>query len=129
MQQGFAALGKTAGEQAVDGFRYDIADYTLPYLAKLQESANAAIETLLQAESIQKSFRNQMGETRTLLLEARVASGDTHASSLKERIRSLKEQVPALGQCKLLKKVVERWEEWTSGNPSPDETGDVFWGV
>ena len=40
----------------------------------------------------------------------------------------LKEQVPALLQCRLLTKVLDHWNQWVT-NMVPGESGDLFWGV
>jgi hypothetical protein len=69
-----------------------------------------------------------MGEARTLLLEARLADDTRLTGPLRHRLLELKEQVPALSQCRVLAKVLDHWDQWV-GNLAPDETGDLFWRV
>lgn len=122
-------LEKAAAEQAVARFHGDLANYTLPYMSKLQKEASSAQAILLQAKTIQAGCQDRIGEARTLLLEARVNAGVLDVQALRNRILELKEAVPALNQCRLLGRVLQQWNEWTNGVLTPDETGDVFWGV
>jgi hypothetical protein len=70
-----------------------------------------------------------MGEARTLLLQARVADDPAEVRAIKARVLLLKQQVPALRQCRLLASVLRRWRKWSEGGLQPDRSGDPFWGV
>lgn len=99
------------------------------YLAKLQPQRTMALTMLEQAESMQVRNRNRLGEARTILLKARLAEPDAETTALRERVLRLKDGVPALGRCRLLAKVLSRWDAWVEDKDLPDESGDVFWGV
>ncbi len=120
---------RAAGEQGGSGLRGDLADFSLMYLAKLQPQRTMALTMLEQAESMQVRNRNRLGEARTILLKARLAEPDAETTALRERVLRLKDGVPALGRCRLLAKVLSRWDAWVEDKDLPDESGDVFWGV
>jgi proteasome accessory factor A len=122
-------LEETRIRQSQLHFEGEMADFTLTYLAKLQEDRPTARLILGEVKRIQNDMDNLMGEARTLLLEARLSDGLGHAVDVKHRLLELREQLPALANCRLLDKVLGRWDEWTSGRLVADETGDVFWGV
>jgi hypothetical protein len=70
---------------------------------------------------------NVMGEARTLLLEARLASNPTVAARSKARLKELRGLRPALCQCRLLAKLLDNWKEWTNRAADPDGGNDYFW--
>jgi len=131
---GDAATAQRMAEHARTGqvahqYQGDLADFTLSCLAKLQTDPAQAESILAEALAIQTESQNRMGEARTLLLQARLIGDARHARPIKRRVEQLKAQVPALAQCPLLAKILDDWDPWTSGDLSPDASGDVFWGV
>jgi tetratricopeptide (TPR) repeat protein len=112
-------------------FRYDgeRADFSLTYRAKLETNRTRARLYLERAHRIQTQQLNRMGEARTLLLQARLGNDPGATFPLRARVLELREQLPALGQCPLLARVLARWDDWTSGQLEPDEHGDLYWGV
>jgi len=116
-------------EQSENDHLGDRADFSWTYLAKLQAGSASAKHVLAQAKATQLEFQDRMGEARTLLLEARLSPDARSTPAAKQRILELKAQVPALGPCPLLAKVLDRWDAWTSGTLTADESGDLFWGV
>jgi proteasome accessory factor A len=122
-------LDTAMSEQGANDFPGDQAGFSWAYLAKLQAGSPLARRTLDQAKAVQLDIQDRMGEARTLLLEARLADDPGATAPIKGRILELKEQLPALGQCRLLAKILDRWDAWTSGVLAADESGDVFWGV
>lgn len=122
-------LEEAMAEQTAHEFPGDRASFSWTYLAKLQAGSAIARNILAQAKATQLEFQDRMGEARTLLLEARLAP-DGHATDPpRQRVLQLKEQVPALSQCRLLAKVLDHWDDWTGNGLAPDESGDIFWGV
>jgi len=122
-------LRESAQLERQHGFEGDLADFTFTYRAKNAAGERAALGWLNQAKEIQRRLGNRMGEARTLLLEARL-SGRTGLSPLVHaRLLELRNERPALRDCALFAKVLDRWDAWTDGALEPDETGDVFWGV
>jgi hypothetical protein len=67
-----------------------------------------------------------MGETRTLLLEARLLRHLTVTAQHKARLQELRGMRPALSQCRLLAKILSQWEAWTTGAPDPDRGGYIL---
>jgi len=113
--------------QASQLYRGDLAEFSLPSLAKLEADPARARLILNEAKTLQTELNHRMGEARTVLLQARL--DPECARTAKTRLLELKRQVPALGQCKLLAKVLRRWKTWTNGKLLPDSRGDAFWGV
>ena len=122
-------LEEASASQATHHFEGELADTSLTYLAKLQADRGRARSLLAEARRIQTNLANRQGEARTVLLEARLASGRTDIAAAYDRIRELKEQVPSLSVCPLLARILARWEQWAGGPILPDAGGDIFWGV
>jgi hypothetical protein len=115
------------------GYRADLAEVTYARRAKtLFETDPVAARTSLdEAKTIQTQLHHRMGEARTVLLEARMSSrGDApfEPTRCHQRITELREQLPALQQCRLLKKIFRRWKLWISGE-QPTGEPDFFWGL
>lgn len=108
----------------------DLADFTLPNLAKLQgiSDPDAATRSLARAKHIQVESGNRLGLARTFLLEARFQGEGKASCRCWQGLLELRANLPALAECKLLARVLERWDSWT-GDPAAAEHGDVFWGV
>ena len=115
--------------QAIHHFRGDSADSSLTCLAKLQRDPARARSILADAMAIQIELGNRVGQARTLLLEARFARDASRLETIRQQVVELQQQVPALGQCRLMRKILDRWNQWTGGDRSPDESGDPFWCV
>lgn len=108
----------------------DLADFTLPNLAKLiyQTDASAARTLLAQAKAIQSQNRNRLGHIRTLLLEARLSAPGYVTPPLKEAMLALASQVPCLTTCGLFQRIMKGWEVWTH-DLLVLENDDAFWGL
>ena len=61
-----------------------------------------------------------------MLLESRFAADADQAAAMKQRVIELQQQVPALNECRLVSKILDRWEVWAGSERCPDETGDIF---
>jgi tetratricopeptide (TPR) repeat protein len=120
---------RTATEQAQNLFEGDRAEFALPCLAKLQTDRDSSLAILRQALDIQTRLGHKMGLARTLLLQARLTPDADCAQAIKLNILDLRSRLPALAGCNLLAKIIDRWAEWTDGERSADQSGDVFWGV
>jgi len=107
----------------------ELADFTLTYRAKLEPNRRRANLWLARAKKIQTAHRNTMGLARTAVLQARLSDDPAGIRELKASVIALREVRPALAQCLLLSKIMARWDDWTSGRLTPDEHGDIFWGV
>jgi proteasome accessory factor A len=107
----------------------ELADFTLTYRAKLEPDRRRALPWLLRAKKIQLAHRNIMGQARTAVLRARWGDSPACIRELNQIVRDFRELRPALAQCGLLTKILDRWDEWSSGQLTPDEHGDIFWGV
>jgi hypothetical protein len=135
----YRRLGKTrqaselaeriAIEQGLNQFEGDKAEFSMSCLAKLQTDRNNSLAILREALDIQTRLNHKMGQARTLLLQARFASDTACSQTIKQSILDLRVNLPALTRCPLLAEILDRWKEWVSCDRSPDESGDVFWGV
>jgi tetratricopeptide (TPR) repeat protein len=123
-----AALLEDAHQlQAEHDLEGDLADFAMTYRAKLETNPARALELLGQAKAIQTRLHNVMGETRTLLLEARLLRNSAVTARYKARLHELCGLRPALSQCRLLAKILDHWETWTSSAADPDGGTDSFW--
>ena len=105
----------------------DLADFALTYRAKLETNPARGLELLGKAKAIQTRLGNVMGETRSLLLEARLLRNSKIATPLKARLHELRGLRPALSQCKLLAKILDHWDAWTNGGDDPEGGKDPYW--
>jgi tetratricopeptide (TPR) repeat protein len=122
-----AMLDEAQCIQANHELEGDLADFSLTYLSKLAPNPAIALGHLDQAKAIQTRLGNVMGETRVLLLEARLANNPTVAARSKARVQELRGLRPALCSCRLLGKILDHWKEWTSRAADPDGGIDPFW--
>jgi tetratricopeptide (TPR) repeat protein len=122
-----ALLDEAQAMQTEHQLEGDLSDFALTHRAKLETHSERALELLAQARTIQTRLGNVMGETRTLLLEARFLRHRTLTVQHKARLHELRGMRPALSQCRLFGKILDKWEAWTSGGADPDGGGDTFW--
>jgi tetratricopeptide (TPR) repeat protein len=122
-----ALLDEAKGLQAERHLEGDLADFALTYRAKLETNSAHALELLAQAKAVQTRLRNVMGETRTLLLEARLLGNRRTTAQHKARLHELRGLRPALSQCKLLAKILDHWDAWINGGADPDGGKDSYW--
>jgi len=122
-----ALLDEAKGLQAEHRLEGDLADFGLTYRAKLETHSARALELLAQGKAIQTRLRNVMGETRTLLLEARLLGNRRTTAQHKARLHELRGLRPALSQCKLLAKILDHWDAWINGGADPDGGKDSYW--
>ena len=121
-------------EQIQETHRYlaDLAGLTRANRAKLIAQTWRDLEqakTMLKRARISQALRSDpLGLAKTLLLEARLPGRPALSERRREAVLQLKSQVPALDGCRLLAKILARWDEWTS-HPTSAEHGDIFWGL
>ena len=72
---------------------------------------------------------NRVGEARTLLLEARFAAAADRAAAIKQRVIELQQQLPALNQCRLVRKILDRWERRGPAATAPPMKAAMFSGA
>jgi hypothetical protein len=121
------ALEEAGRQQIENQAEGDYADFTLTGRAKLESNPARALAFLDEAEGIQTATGNVMGETRTLLLKARLLRAARLPAHLKTRLNELRAQRPALLKCRLLAKILDHWKSWTGGDPDPDGGPDFYW--
>ena len=121
-------------EQIQETHRYlaDLAGFTRTNRAKLIAQTGRDLErakTMLKRAKMSQALRgDRLGLGRTLLLEARFPGRVALSERRREAVLQLKSQLPALDGCRLLAKILARWDEWTS-HPTSAEHGDIFWGL
>lgn len=106
----------------------DLADLTLMYRAKLADNPTIALALLEEAKTIQVRLGNRLGEARSLLLEARVREGSGPQRALRNRLKELREELPALRRCRLMKRITRNWQAWISGSATI-RSRDRFWSL
>jgi len=111
------------------GFHGEMAEFTLPSLAKLATEASAAVPILAEARRIQTESHHLMGLARTLLLESRLAGDAGLAARHRQELVRVRTLVPALRQCPLLGEILSHWEQWTDLPGGVEYHGDRFWGL
>ena len=125
-----ALLDEAQTLQATNLFEGDLADFALTYRAKLASTREQSLQLLAEAADIQTRLSNFPGETRTLLLEARLQNDPKLAAPIKKRLLQLQGLRPALTQCRLLAKILSHhWDAWINGAPDPDGRTDYYWSL
>lgn len=125
--QALQSLDEAQRLQLAHDFEGDLADFALTYRAKLEPDPDRARTLLAEVKCIQTGLHNRMGEAHTLLLEARLSGNAAAAATLKPRVLELRDQLPALNQCRLLSKILSHWDEWVGGAGDPDGGADAYW--
>jgi proteasome accessory factor A len=123
-------LNKAEEIYASREFPGEEADFLLTYRAKLERDARRARSLLRRAKTVQTRFANRVGLARTFLLEARLTPVRATAARRREAVIELRDQVPDLGRCTLLARILDRWDEWANACRQPHpvtESGDFFW--
>jgi len=65
---------------------------------------------------------------RTLLLETRLLKNPRLAEPARKRLLQLRGLRPALAQCRLLARILDRdWDTWANGEPDPKGGSDYYW--
>ena len=122
-----AALDEAEALQIDNQLEGDRSDFALTYRAKLETDSARAFELLGEALAIQTRLGNVLGETRSVLLQARLLRKPALASPLKFRLYELRGHRPALVQCRLLAKILDHWDAWINGAADPDGGKDFYW--
>jgi proteasome accessory factor A len=120
-------LDEAQSLQAEHELEGDLADFALTYRAKLETDPACALVWLGRAKTIQTRLRNVVGETRTLLLEARLLRDHNAIAQHRVCLDELRRVRPALCQCQTLGKILNHWDAWTCGAPDPNGGGDAYW--
>jgi len=104
------------------GLEGDLADFSLPLLAKLEQEAGSA-RFLNTAEAIQREFGNKLGLARVLCLRARLLRNDRD----KPEIMRLLGTLPILLACPTALRIANNWDEWINPDLSFDPMN--YWGL
>jgi tetratricopeptide (TPR) repeat protein len=117
-------------EQLLDPQQFlgERADFAWTGQAKLAQNRQQVLGWLAAAKEAQTSLRNGIGLTRTLLLEARRSGDPVRAAANRDHIAGLRAEIPALGTCCLLGRILEHWDQWTSEDGGGD-LSDTYWGL
>ena len=105
-----------------EGLSGDLADHSLPMLAKLTSDLATARRFLDEAEATARLHRNHLGLARILCLRGRRLRTDRNG----DEVAILQRTVPALSRCKVARRIVARWDDWTN---SQDEPIEDYWGL
>ncbi|MCL4180055.1 MAG: proteasome accessory factor PafA2 family protein [Verrucomicrobia bacterium] len=112
------------------GFEGDLAGVTLPALAKLTATTDRehARQLLAEARTLQEQLSDQVGLARTCLLEARLGGDAASAGQAFAAVQGLRAALPAMAECRLLGRILERWDVWVR-DPTAGRGDDRFWGL
>lgn len=122
------ALRQAKAVQSRSDLRGDLVEMTLLSLAKLERRRSAALGWIAQARELQQRTRSTMALARILVLESRLLPGADVAQNHCTLLDELRGHVPALGECRLLSRILADWQTWLSGEVQDEET-DPFWGL
>lgn len=125
-----AALDEAEELQRANGYEGDLADFTWLARAKLVPGQRKVRSLLRQARWVQTSMGNPMGSARSLLLGARLLPPRYRftAERRRQQVLKLAASVPALAECRLVRRITARWADWISG-AVPSGERDCFWGL
>lgn len=101
----------------------DLADHSLPILAKLSKDDSEAGRFLEEAEATQRLHGDNLGLARVLCIRARRLRhpGDGHEIELLQRT------VPVLAKCDVARKIVREWRSWISPRLGAEPAD--YWGL
>jgi tetratricopeptide (TPR) repeat protein len=102
----------------------DIADHSLPMLAKLSTDDSLVGQYFAEAETIERQHHNNLGLARILCLRAR----RLHFAGDKQEIEVLLLTIPALVKCKVARRILREWRNWIAPQKPADEPMD-YWGL
>jgi tetratricopeptide (TPR) repeat protein len=106
----------------------DLAERTLAQRAKVWGRSGEAAAALGEAYLLQSRLRHRMGLARTHVLMARLCSSRNGHQRRRTLLHGLSAQLPSLGACACLRKILEHWPAWTASEMLDGET-DAFWGT
>lgn len=121
-------LAEAEGLQQLHGFEGDLAEFTLPYQARLATAPNQALELLERSLASLRQHGNRVGETRTLLVQARLTSDPALKATCRAKVEENRAALPTLAKCALLSEILQNWDVWIGGGVLR-EGGDYFWGL
>ena len=107
----------------------DVAEFALTARARLQSDSHEGLRALEEALHLQARQGNRVGQARSLLLLARLTHDRSRRRSVKRQLQLLQQQCPVLQHCPLLTQILQAWRRWTHRHRTPDEHGNIFWGV
>jgi len=101
----------------------DLADHSLPMLAKLSPDDVEADELFEEAEEMQRAHGNHLGVARILCLRARRLKSPHD----RQEIELIQRTVPALAKCEVARKIVREWLAWIAPRPASEPMD--YWGL
>jgi len=101
----------------------DLADQSLPMLAKLTTDDGEACQYFAEAENTQRMHRNKLGLARILCLRARRLQYPDD----KEEVELLQRTVPVLSGCPVARRIVREWRSWIAPPAAAGPTD--YWGL
>jgi hypothetical protein len=107
----------------------DLNEFTLPWLALLNDDVELAGEQLQAYATRNLRSGNRVGEARCLVLLARKAPSTHLDSAIRERLATILEATPLLGHCRLMRQIIDRWDAWIGGQAGLENFQGTHWGV
>lgn len=123
-------LTKAAATQRAQGWLPDLADFTLPTLARLKADQGAwegALTALSEARTIQRACHSPLNEARNLLLGWRILRDQPREEY--DRFASLVREFPWLGDDETINRIDQHFLPWLEGGADPESGSDFFWWV
>jgi hypothetical protein len=128
LTQARACLARAAEIQQACRLDGDLADFTLPVLAKLESEPAPRMNYLNRAVRIQESHGDYRGLVQSLLPMSRLTRDLEFGESCRTRIVAMRQPLLGLRNCPLLGIILENWTRWVRDDSIPSTT-DAFWGL
>lgn len=104
----------------------DLADFTLPGLAKFEGDPAQARALLESAKNYAANTGNIKASLRAHLIEARTLRHSFSRNRQKQKVERMMRFVEDVQQCALMERILRDWDHWTGGVASPETD---YWGL
>ena len=125
-ERGLETLAQVRRGQEAEELWGDLADFTLPGLAKFEGDPAQARALLESAKNYAANTGNIKASLRAHLIEARTLRHEFSRSRQKQRVVRMMQFVEDVQQCALTEKIIRDWDRWTGGVASPETD---YWGL
>lgn len=126
LDRGRATLEQVRRVQEAEGLWGDLADFTLPGLAKYESDVSKARQHLRRAKHYAVMIGSPKANLRVHLIEARMLRESFSVNLQRKKVERLIGLVGDVQTCALVKKILGNWERWTGRGANPNNS---YWGL
>lgn len=103
----------------------DLADFTLPGIAKTTVNQEARSAILSEAVQLARQHHHHKAAAKAILIDARTTPNEARADALRRELHQEYRRVPDLWSCTFTRKVIADWHSWCGApaGPSTDYQG------